>query len=244
MSLTSRIQALTAYANEVTGESDTTLADAVATLAQGYGQGGGGLTLEGIANKSEPSGDIVIQGNVGVYAFYQYPNIRKVTVYGRIWSDAFNGSGATSAFLPNSGTDTRGFGSCNNLTTIVALSGGNNGNVACRSLRVADLINGDIAWASFQNCSSLTTLILRRSTSCTGLQYTNALDGTPFASGGSGGTIYIPKALYDELGTGSSLDYKSATNWSTIDGYGTITWAQIEGSIYETQYADGTPILQ
>jgi len=47
MGLTSRIQALTAYANEVTGESDTTLSDAVATLAEGYGSGGGsgGLTL-------------------------------------------------------------------------------------------------------------------------------------------------------------------------------------------------------
>jgi len=40
MSLTSRIQALTAYANEVTGASDTTLSDAVATLAEGYGGGG------------------------------------------------------------------------------------------------------------------------------------------------------------------------------------------------------------
>ena len=39
MSLTSRIQALTAYANEVTGASDTTLADAVASLANGYGGG-------------------------------------------------------------------------------------------------------------------------------------------------------------------------------------------------------------
>lgn len=47
MSLTSRIQALTTYANEVTGESDTTLSDAVATLAEGYGSGSGsgGLTL-------------------------------------------------------------------------------------------------------------------------------------------------------------------------------------------------------
>ncbi len=43
MSLTSRIQALTTYANEVTGASDTTLSDAVATLAEGYGQGGGSL---------------------------------------------------------------------------------------------------------------------------------------------------------------------------------------------------------
>lgn len=40
--LTDAIDALTAYANEVTGESDTTLSEAVHTLADGYGQGGGG----------------------------------------------------------------------------------------------------------------------------------------------------------------------------------------------------------
>jgi len=39
MSLTERIQALTTYANGVTGASDTTLTDAVATLAEGYGHG-------------------------------------------------------------------------------------------------------------------------------------------------------------------------------------------------------------
>ena len=36
MGLTERIQALTTYANGVTGQSDTTLADAVETLANGY----------------------------------------------------------------------------------------------------------------------------------------------------------------------------------------------------------------
>ena len=35
--LTSKIEALTAYANEITGKSDTTLSDAVASLANGYG---------------------------------------------------------------------------------------------------------------------------------------------------------------------------------------------------------------
>lgn len=39
--LTPKIEALTAYANEITGKSDTTLSDAVASLADGYGQGGG-----------------------------------------------------------------------------------------------------------------------------------------------------------------------------------------------------------
>ena len=43
--LTDSINALTTYANEVTGGSDTNLSDAVHTLASGYG-GGGGLEYE------------------------------------------------------------------------------------------------------------------------------------------------------------------------------------------------------
>ena len=38
--LTPKIEALTAYANEITGKNDTTLSDAVASLADGYGGGG------------------------------------------------------------------------------------------------------------------------------------------------------------------------------------------------------------
>ena len=90
--------------------------------------------------------------------------------------------------------------------------------------------------------SSLNLLILRKADTPAKLNNVNAFQGTPFASGGTGGTIYIPKALYDHLGDGTSSDYKAATNWSTVDGYGTITWAQIEGSQYENYYADGTPV--
>ena len=43
--LTDSIEALTTYANGVTGESDTTLSDAVASLGAGYG-GGSGLVYE------------------------------------------------------------------------------------------------------------------------------------------------------------------------------------------------------
>lgn len=42
--LTDAIEALTRYANETTGASDTTLSDAVGTLVAGYG-GGGGATI-------------------------------------------------------------------------------------------------------------------------------------------------------------------------------------------------------
>lgn len=95
----------------------------------------------------------------------------------------------------------------------------------------------------FKNCASLGVIVLR-GTTLTSLTYTDVFTGTPFAENGSGGVIYIPKALYDELGTGSSLDYKAATNWSTFDGYGTITWAKIEGSKYEHYYVDGRGVLQ
>ena len=52
-------------------------------------------------------------------------------------------------------------------------------------------------------------------------------------------TIYIPESLYNHLGDGTASDYKAATGWSAKTS---TTWAKIEGSIYETQYADGTTI--
>lgn len=95
---------------------------------------------------------------------------------------------------------------------------------------------------NFYGDNKLTTVILRGS-AIVPLGNVSAFNTcNPWKSGGTGGTIYIPKALYDHLGDNSSLDYKAATNWSTLNGYGTITWAQIEGSYYETHYADGTTI--
>ena len=93
----------------------------------------------------------------------------------------------------------------------------------------------------FNGCTSLSTLILRNYSVCA-LVNVSAFTNTPFASGKAGGDIYIPQYLYDHLGDGTALDYQSATNWSTIHGYGTITWHAIEGSQYENYYADGTEI--
>jgi hypothetical protein len=89
--------------------------------------------------------------------------------------------------------------------------------------------------------ANLENLILRKASAVVGTSATS-MNQTPMKSGGSGCTVYIPKVLYDHLGDGTSLDYKANSTWATYDGYGTITWKQIEGSIYETQYADGTPI--
>ena len=54
--LTPKIEALTAYANGITGKSDTTLSDAVASLADGYGQGGG--ISQGIEVVTDSNGKI------------------------------------------------------------------------------------------------------------------------------------------------------------------------------------------
>ncbi len=103
----------------------------------------------------------------------------------------------------------------------------------CTNLLLADCgFVRSVGGNAFNGATNITTIVLRY-TSVVSLSNTNAFTNTPFKNGGTGGTIYIPKVLYDELGTGSSNDYKAATNWSTVDGYGTITWAKIEGSQYD-----------
>ena len=85
--LTDAIQALTTYSNTVTGASDTTLSDAVATLAAGYGGGGGivptvkTVTIEtavttgsnnstALLESIEP--ELTTTNTNGVYTFYTF----------------------------------------------------------------------------------------------------------------------------------------------------------------------------
>lgn len=137
------------------------------------------------------------------------------------------------------------FDACSSLLT--AVIDGTESNIGqygfrnCTSLIAVDNGNKNFYTQCFSGCSALKTIVLRK-TSPISLSNVNAFNGTPFASGGSGGTIYIPKSLYDHLGDGTSNDYKAKSGWSTVNGYGTITWAKIEGSAYENYYVDGTPI--
>lgn len=111
----------------------------------------------------------------------------------------------------------------------------------CTSLEIADLNllgNGSygkgLGSTTFRGCTSLKTLILRKNDGVCPLENINSFQNSPFASGGSGGTLYVPQALISA--------YQSATNWSTILGYANNQILPIEGSTYETQYADGTPV--
>lgn len=286
MSIRSKIQSLISAANSTTGESDTTLTDAVQTLVDGYGQGGGGSNEDAIISRSlSGSYSNSSATTVGDYALNSCKSMTAATFSAAttVGTQAFaNCSNLVTLNLPEAtsvGTylcnsdakletasvpratqiPSQAFNGCTKLTTVDASAATRIGTYAfqnCKALVSAAFpnvetvdgaaFNGCTAIAAvdfgkpvsfaggtaFGNCSALTTLILR-GTTLSALSNVNVFNGTPFRSGGSGGTIYIPKSLYDHLGDGSSSDYKAATNWSTLNGYGTVTWAKIEGSIYE-----------
>lgn len=270
--LTDQINALTTYANTVTGESDTCLSDAVATLADGYGGGGGEDLLTTLLKQNLVAYENTELTQINTqYTFYRQPLLESVS-FPNVTIIGFNSTtkNATSCFMlcprlshinfPKLETlegASGVFRECAALQTVVlpsyyqAFQG--NCFYGCTNLEVIDLGRKTAPAYSgsnfstfssqfFRGCTKLATLIIRRQDAVPKLAQLTAFQSTPFDTGNAGGEIYIPKVLYDHLGDGTALDYKSATNWSTIDGYGTITWKQIEGSIYETQYADGTPI--
>ena len=220
MPLTDGINALIRYANETTGASDTTLSDAVESLVAGYG-GGGGWSADGLATGAEPSGDITIEASsFREYAFHNCTQLTGVTLPNatNLPKETFSGcSRLASFFAPN----------------LTAFSGA--GCLANSALSVIDFPKlTSLQAATFYGSHQLTTLILRANSIC-GVGNANALQDTPFRGYNSlTGTLYVPSALVES--------YKTANNWKTLYEAGTMTILPIEGSIYETQYADGTPI--
>lgn len=181
-----------------------------------------------------------LTGNVGA-AFHGFKGshiyANQITAVG---NEAFAScSNLKDAFFPLlTTTSTNCFNSCSSLTVGVF---GNIGSAYyqfrnCSKLESVDFIGefqNNKVDNSFDGCTVLSVVVLR-STDLIPLTNLSAFQNTPFASNGSGGTLYVPSALIST--------YQSATNWSTILGYANNQILPIEGSIYETQYADGTPI--
>lgn len=134
---------------------------------------------------------------------------------------------------------------CTSLHTLVApkMTGLRNGFASGAGLQQVDLpvcgaINGN---EHFKNNSGLTILVLRKTSVCT-LGNINSFTGTPFASDGTGGTLYVPNSLLSS--------YQSASNWTTILGYANNSIKSIESTHTDpnapidltTHYADGTVI--
>lgn len=174
---------------------------------------------------------------IGDNTFYNCTGLRQLNAPNANKLHGVRNTAITSLFVPKA-IITGEFNRNTSLTTAVIGSGEATYHSA---LTAVDYTAKSVATiGNLRDCPNLETVIIRGTHLAT-LSGTGNFTNTPFKSGGTGGTIYIPKVLYDQLGTGTN-DYKTATNWSTVDGYGTITWAQIEGSQYEHYYADGTPI--
>lgn len=174
-----------------------------------------GWTTLALAQNQAPSGRIEFNNSITVA------------------QSAFDRKPITSLFAPNARINNTAFGWCTSLKTAVYKDfTSTNQFQGCTALEAIDC-RGGIANGSFNGCAKLAIVVIR-TTSVSALGSINAFANTPFASGKAGGTLYVPQALI--------ANYQSATNWSTILGYANNNIQAIEGSIYETQYVDGTPI--
>jgi hypothetical protein len=96
---------------------------------------------------------------------------------------------------------------------------------SCTALTKIDLPSAiKLNTLAFYKCTALKTVMLRANSVCT-LANVNAFSGTPFAVGGTGGTVYVPQALIES--------YQTATNWATLYAAGTCNFVALEGSEYE-----------
>ena len=201
-----------------------------------------GWTTDRIATNSEPSGAITINAaSIAQNALSYKTRITSINCPNTVTinNNAFMGcSSLANAYLPKvSQLGSGSFRYCTIQTiALPSISSRLDGAVFenCSRLQVADfgISCPAIENYCFASCSNFEILVIRKN-GVPSLN-TNAFNGTKFASNGTGGTLYVPQAQI--------AAYQAATNWSVILGYTNNQILPIEGSIYENQYADGTPI--
>lgn len=196
--------------------------------------GGGGITVDGMASRTEPAGEITITSTIKEYAFSECVNITKVTINGETVLRGYSFKGCTRLVTVDAPTIT-GFSSAQQFIGDTALVNvnlpntttlGNNVFQNCTSLEILDFpkLTRLNYTRCLYGCSNLKTLILRYSGGVVPVG-NDVFTNTPFASGGTGGTVYVPQALISS--------YQTASNWSTLYSAGTCNFVAIEGSEYE-----------
>lgn len=213
MSIYSKMTAIADAIREKTGGTALLTLDAMAEAIAGIEAGGGGDTSVE---------DSIIDGTLT-----EIHNNRVTTVRENGFA---NCSSLLRVDFPNVtkiyGTS---FEFCTKLSSInlpkLSSFSGNWHFQACTALQFISLPSVSVLEnESFNRCSNLKTILLPQA-SLVRLSSTNVFNSTPFASGGTGGTVYVPSALIAE--------YQQATNWSTLYAAGTCNFVAIEGSEYE-----------
>lgn len=207
------------------------------------GSGGGGITPDGMADRSEPNGSIVLTTNtIAAQAFTGCVNLTNVGVDSvtSLGNYAFANCTklgvlhfkALTSSLPGNNYIFSGAGKIDQ--TIIVLP--RITSIGSRMFRYAQLLKADLgpgvsaigADSFYSNTGGVIcqTLILRRTEDVVSASTVEAINGLR--------DVYVPQALMS--------DYTNASNWSTKISAGIITLHAIEGSIYQNDYADGTPI--
>ena len=241
---------LTSIANAIRTKGGTS---ASLTFPQGFvdaiGEisGGGGDNLPTVISGGT-LGDYVDNTSTTLrqWAFYYYAGITSFSsnsvehVTGACFRYCSNLESINLPNLTNANVGGDNFANCSKLRGIVlpkistfSTNGGDfNSNADFVYADFGGVVN-IIPRNTFINSSKFGLFVLRSQTLIP-LANINAFSGTLFASGKSGGTLYVPNSLISA--------YQSETNWGTILGYATNSIQAIEGSQYETHYADGTVI--
>lgn len=188
-----------------------------------------GLTLTQmaaeIAEMEVGGGDDYLEKRItGTLEEYTNENVDKVTSWSMCRSYALK-----KASFPNcTELGTGAFSECTNLQEVNLLACRivrKNSFEYCSKIALLDLPTAaTIEVYAFNGCTSLKTLILRASSVCA-LGNIYAFTNSPFASGGSGGTVYCPAVLIEQ--------YQQASNWASLYAAGTCNFVAIEGSDYE-----------
>lgn len=225
-------------ANGTTTEDVTDYASAEITVAVSAS----GWTADEIAYQGI-SGDLVLSSATRVHngAFYgQFITSASSSTVTRIDQAAFQycASMTTASFTACSNiSSTYAFANCTSLTSLSLPALTSWSTYMCSgdtALATVDLgLISSFQNSTFQNCSALRTLILRRTSGVCSTNWYNANVFGGIYNNPTESTIYVPSALISS--------YQSASNWSTAYSAG-VTFAAIEGSDYENYYADGTAI--
>lgn len=202
---------------------------------------GGDISLSDITSGNYPVGVVDITGLSFVNsALANRLNITKVigtsnSTKSNLFSEC---NTITSINLSLTGAGPSWFFNCKGLVTAILKITNNNYATSffnsCTNLEIADLDVTAIKATMFNSNNKLQTVILRNTNVVT-LDNISAFQNTPVRGyNGLTATIYVPSDLISS--------YQTASNWSTIYSAGYVTFAAIEGSAYETTYADGTAI--
>lgn len=253
-----KLNNLLTAANAATGESDTTLTDAVQTLIDGYGQGGGGWTTDGIATNSEPNGMITLGSSVTLldaYALAGAPITRCIAPYVRnarqyAFINAFTSTGrientdfpllahVTGVFeqcnfvyvnMPAvTGNIAYAFRNCPNLVEIHLPNTAYNIDRTCLGCRKLEI--ADLGKGSISNDASFQNCTALRTLVLRNTAQVQSLSA--WSANCMGGIYNNPTESTIYVPSALISSYQTASNWSSAYAAG-VTFAAIEGSQYE-----------